>query len=144
MGFLDSLVSLADRRGGPQPKGKSRLEATVEQRPLTKVDEKAFKAEIWKRDQGHCRCCLRKVIKTISRVPERGEIHHLHGRVGHLLFEARAAVLTCLSCHEKLTGRVNERWTLEPITKGVWWFCATSDGHRLIDARKPLRFVRVI
>lgn len=91
------------------PKGKSRLEERIEQKSLTKVDEKAFKAEVWKRDKAHCRCCLRKVTQVIDRVPERGETHHIHGRVGDLRFDARAALLLCLKCHERVTGRVNDK-----------------------------------
>ncbi len=106
MAFSD-LPTLSDRPRQAVPKGKTRLEVTVEQRPLTKVDEKAFRAEVWRRDKDHCRCCLRKVIKTIARVPERGEINHIHGRTGDLRHEVRASLLMCLRCHERFTGRVN-------------------------------------
>lgn len=99
----------AGRVGKPILKGKTRLEETIDQRPLTKVDEKAFRAAVWKRELHCCRCCGRKVIKTLARVPERGEVNHIHGRTGDLRFEVRAAILMCLKCHERFTGRVNER-----------------------------------
>lgn len=105
---LSDLPTLADRAGGPQPKGKTRLEVTAEHRPLTKVTERDFKREVWKRDQGHCRCCLRKVQKIMDRLPERGEVNHIHGRTGDLRFEVRAACLLCLTCHERFTGKVNQ------------------------------------
>lgn len=98
----------ASRIGKPILKGKTRLEETIEQRPLTKVDEKEFRRLVWVRDLNCCRCCDRKVIKTPARVPERGEVNHLHGRTGDLRFEVRAAMLLCLKCHERFTGRVNE------------------------------------
>lgn len=144
---LDKLPSAidveAERAGKPLPKGKSRLEQKAEAKPLTKVDEKAFKAEVWTRDEGRCRKCARKVLKTLARVPERGEVHHLHGRRGDLRFEAKSAILTCATCHEQLTGRVSEKWVAVPATKGVWWWSTHSDGTRWIDARKRLRFERV-
>jgi hypothetical protein len=98
----------AMRRGRPIDKGKTRLELKVEAKPLTKIDEKDFKKQVWNRDQKRCRCCGRKVIKTIERVPERGEVNHIHGRTGDLRYEVRAAILMCLACHERFTGRVNK------------------------------------
>jgi hypothetical protein len=47
------------------------------------------------------------VIKSIERIPERGEVNHIHGRTGDLRFDVRAALLMCLRCHERFTGRVN-------------------------------------
>lgn len=105
---LSDLPTLADRPGRAVPKGKTRLEVTAERRPVTKVDEKAFKADVWRRDHGHCRCCLRKVEKILDRVPQRGEVNHIHGRTGDLRFEVRAACLLCLTCHERFTGKVNQ------------------------------------
>lgn len=109
--LLSTLPTVAEaaaqRHGKSLGKGKTRLEVTIETRPLTKVDEKAFKAAVRRRDRHRCRCCGRKVQKTISRVPERGEVHHIHGRRGDLRFESKAAILTCLRCHERLTGKVN-------------------------------------
>ena len=106
---VPTLAQVAsERRGKPIPKGKTRLEEKVEQRPLIKVDEKAFKAAVWKRDKAHCRCCLRKVSKILGRVPERGEVNHIHGRIGDLRFEVRSAILVCLQCHERFTGKVNQ------------------------------------
>src|SRR6185295_11364716 len=109
MGNFDHLATPADRPAfNPQPKGKTRLEEKAEARPLTKIDEKEFLRQVWHRDQSHCRCCSRKVIKSIERIPERGEVNHIHGRTGDLRFEVRAAILMCLKCHERFTGRVNK------------------------------------
>lgn len=103
---LDKMVSNFEDVKPNLSKGKTRLELKTEARPLTKVDEKAFKASVWHRDRNRCRCCGRKVIKTLARVPERGEVNHLHGRTGDLRFEVRSAALMCLTCHERFTGRV--------------------------------------
>ena len=56
-GLLDRL-HLPDMPIGPRacPKGKTRLELKVEARPLAKVDEKTFKADVWRRDKNRCRC----------------------------------------------------------------------------------------
>jgi len=106
MGLAD-LPYLTQQKGRPVPKGKTRLEAHIEQRPLTKVDEKTFRAAVWTRDKDRCRCCRRKVQKVLGRVPERGEVNHIHGRTGDLRFEVKAAILLCLTCHERFTGKVN-------------------------------------
>lgn len=107
---LSALPTLDEvsRTRRPTQKGKTRLEARVEARPLTKVTEKDFRDDVWRRDRSHCRCCGRKVIRSMARVPERGEVNHIHGRTGDLRFEVRSAILLCLTCHERFTGRVNK------------------------------------
>jgi len=97
----------ADRVGKPVSKGKTRLEIRIQQAPRTKLDELTFRRVVWIRDRYRCRCCRRKVMKTLARIPERGEVNHLHGRIGKLRYEVRAALLLCLLCHERVTGRVN-------------------------------------
>lgn len=140
---LDQLSSVpmtmaeaeASRRGAPIAKGKTRLEETIAQRPLTKVDEKTFRGEVWKRDKDHCRSCERKVIKTLARVPERGEVNHIHGRTGDLRYEVRAALLMCLQCHERFTGKVNEH----RLTIHASQTFTTRQGT-FTDATYPVRF----
>lgn len=78
------------------------------------------------------------MIKTISRVPERGEVNHIHGRRGDLRFEARAAILMCLECHEKFTGRVNEH-RLQIIASKTF----TTPQGTFTDARFPVTFKKV-
>jgi 5-methylcytosine-specific restriction endonuclease McrA len=106
MGLAD-LTFLTDRPAMACPKGKTRLELTAEQRPLTKIDEQEFRNQVWARDLHHCRHCGREVKRILGRVPERGEVHHVHGRTGDLRFDVRAAVLLCMVCHERLSGKVN-------------------------------------
>lgn len=128
----------AARVGQPIDKGKTRLELKVEARPLTKVDEKTFKADVWKRDGKRCRCCGRKVIKCLDRVPERGEVNHIHGRAGDLRFEVRAAILMCLKCHERFTGRVNAH-RLQIIASQTF----TIRQGTFTDATFPVQFKRI-
>jgi hypothetical protein len=135
---VDEMAAERARKNEGFPKGKSRLEVRKDQKPLTVVDERTFKAIVWKRDDSHCRKCRRKVVKgLIKRVPERGEVNHIHGRLGDLRFEDRAALLLCLSCHELVTGKVNERWVIL-ATKTF------KIGEReYTDARFPVVFRRV-
>lgn len=116
----------------------SRLEQKVAEKKLSVVDEKAFLKAVRTRDQMHCRCCLRKVMITISLVPARAEVHHLHGRRGDFRFDDRFALLACKSCHEKLTGNVNEKW----IAIGTVFI--EIKGQPCIDARQPVTFQRVV
>lgn len=96
------------RAGKPIAKGKTRLERRAERRPLVRIDDREFKRQVRERDHHHCRCCLRAVIYCMDRVPERGEVNHIHGRRGDLRFEVRAALLLCLECHERFTGKAFE------------------------------------
>lgn len=123
------------RKGEGFQKGKTRVEAKADAKPLEVVDEKKFRAEVWHRDQNRCRCCGRKVIKTLARVPERGEVHHIHGRVGDLRYEVRAALLLCLRDHERVTGRVNQHRLVIVATKTF-----TTKQGTFTDARKPVTF----
>lgn len=91
------------------PKGKSQLQEATDEKRLTLIDERAFKKTVWDRDGGHCPCCRRKVIKSLTKSKERAEVHHIHGRGKDLRFEPRAAILVCATCHERLTGKVNDR-----------------------------------
>jgi hypothetical protein len=144
MGSFDHLPTLADRPSPDLTKGKSRLQDTKAEQKRELIDEKRFKAEVWTRDKGCCRKCRRKVVKGIARVPERGEVHHLHGRGGELRFESRAAILLCLDCHEHVTGKVAEKWIVEPATKTGLFTVQTKNGPvTCIDARKKLKFTRV-
>ena len=127
----------ADRMGKAIAKGKTRLQEVVEARPLVKVGAKEFRQEVWRRDKKRCRCCGRKVQQILGRVPERGEVHHIHGRGKDLRFEARAALLLCLGCHEKVTGKVNEKLVIVPSKT------FTMRNHEYTDACAPVAFKRV-
>lgn len=125
------------RKGTGVPKGPSRLQERQAEKPLTYVDEKAFKAAVVKRDGNFCRCCKRMVFAVVERVPTRREIHHIHGRRGDLRFEPKSALVLCCECHEKVTGRVNEKVVIVP-TK-TWLY----QGRELTDARFKVRFEKV-
>ncbi len=132
---LPTLAEVAAARAGkPIPKGTTRLQDVVKARPLTKVTDKDFKQDVWTRDKNRCRCCGRKVQKILGRVPERGEVHHVHGRTGDLRFESKTALLLCLTCHERVTGKVNDKLVIVP-TKFV-----EIKGEKYTDARAKVTF----
>lgn len=128
----------AERAGKPIPKGASRLQEGKAEKKLTVVDERKFLKEVRARDHMHCRKCKRKVVVVLDNVPERAEVHHIHGRLGDLRFLALAALLLCNECHEKCTGRVAEKWIIV-ATKTF----TLLNGEVVTDARKPVRFQRV-
>lgn len=139
MANLDYVLTFEEvqalRAGRPISKGKTRLQEKVEARPLVRVTEKDFKKEVWSRDKNRCRCCKRKVQKIMGRVPERGEVHHIHGRVGDLRFESKSALLLCLSCHELVTGKVNQHRLTIVASKTF-----TMRQGTFTDARHPVTF----
>lgn len=135
---LAALPTMADLYARPRacPKGASRLDETKAQDKADQKAEAAFLKDVRKRDQMTCRCCGREVKVVLPRVPERAEVHHLHGRLGRFRFDAKFAILLCCECHERVTGRVNDRLFIVQSARHM----ATMDGKSLIDGRKPLRF----
>lgn len=117
------------------PKPKTRVEELADAKPLIRVNEQKFRGEVWFRDRHRCRCCGRKVVKTLARVPERGEVHHIHGRIGDLRYDSRAALLLCLQHHERVTGRVNQHRLMIVATKTF----RTVQGT-FTDARETVHF----
>jgi hypothetical protein len=136
---IDDLPTLAqvqaDRASTPNWKPKTRLEAYVDEKPRTLIDEKEFRRQVWERDHYRCRCCERPVRKVLGRIPDRGEVNHIHGRTGDLRFEVRAAILMCLTCHEQFTGRVNAH-RLRIIPSQTF----TIRQGTFTDATYPVRF----
>lgn len=120
----------------PCPKPASRLTDRIAVKRQREQDERDFRAKVWRRDK-ICRKCQRAVLATIARVPNRREVHHVFGRIGLLRYEVRAALGVCLQCHEQLTGKVNERWTVY----GTATFAL--DGRVYLDTRQPMTFRRV-
>lgn len=142
MGAFDFLPTLAEveamRKGKPIAKGTTRLQDKEQKRKLTTVTEKDFRKDVWSRDKGRCRCCGKRVEKILDRVPERGEVHHIHGRTGDLRFESKAAILVCLSCHERVTGKVNDKLVIVPTKTFPLGPGRYTDARRLVLFRKAV------
>jgi len=107
-----------------------------------KVDTKAA-ATAWEackkavdvRDKFKCRACKRKVVKTLTRCPERAEHAHLVRRrkESALMTDSRNVLLLCHFCHEKF-----DRHKLSVIQTAGLMF--QFDGHSFIDADHLLEF----
>lgn len=101
-------------------------------------EERAWKRAIWIRDGGQCRWCKRKVEKRLDRVPERGECHHVVPRENRVTrWDPRAALLLCGVCHERVTGRVNERFVI--VAKKTF----TVDAVSYPNMNHPVTFKRI-
>lgn len=134
---IASLPTLADRPRPNLQKGQSRLEAKKESARDDAKAEARFLAVVRKRDKLRCRKCGRKVVVTLTRCPERAEVHHLHGRLGAFRFDDRFALLLCCEDHERVTGKVNDRLFIVQKAKDMY---SGPEGRSLIDGRKPVEF----
>jgi hypothetical protein len=141
---LKNLPTLAELNARPraEQKGKgaepSRLQVkTAKAKDESKAEAK-WKAAIWKRDDGKCRWCRRAVRKCLELVADRGECHHVSGRVvREIRWDVRNGALFCASCHERLTGTVGEKHLI--TSKHTF----SADGIAYINADKPFRYQRV-
>ena len=130
--------------GRPCPKGESRLQRATVARKVETVTDTQFKADVWRLDAGHCRKCGGRVKKSLTRHHRRGEVHHVHGRLGALRHDVRGSCLVCQACHEQLTGKVAEKWIIVPTT-GSTYFTVLEKGtpRELLNVRGPIKFERV-
>lgn len=135
---LPSLVELQKERRACQ-KGASRLQVKAAKVSDEGKEERRWRREVWVRDGGKCRWCKRNVLKTLAHVPERGEVHHIEGRANRATrFDRRNGLLLCGSDHERVTGRVAERFLIVS-TKTF-----TLDGETYLNADHPVRFKRIV
>lgn len=137
-----NLPTLADtprggwRDGQPEP---TRLQKKAAEDKDDRKAEAKWRAEVWKRDGGCCRWCHREVRKCLELVPTRGECHHVVPRVNRQTrWDPRAALLLCAACHERLTGKVNEKCVI--VATHVF----KVNGIEYPDASKRVRFKRVV
>jgi len=137
--------TLADRQQSGERYAKAkheiptRMAEKAENRVDEKREEKRWKKDIWKRDKSCCRWCKRKVVKSLELLPERGECHHVVPRENRITrWDARAALLVCNACHERLTGKVGgERFVVVALR------VFTIDGVQYPDCRKKVTFKRI-
>lgn len=95
----------------PVPKGKSRSQLKAEDDTADATAEEKWKRAVRKRDDNHCRWCKRRVKVTLDLVPDRAECHHAAGRFPLAIrWLVKNGLLLCNTCHERVTGRVNERF----------------------------------
>jgi hypothetical protein len=121
----------------PKPSvSRSRIKGQADKQDAAQLRE--WKRQIWLRDEGKCRCCSVKVIKTLKLQPTRGEAHHIIGRANRSTrYDTRNGLLLCRTCHDRVTGAVNDRLFLH----GTAWF-TNGDGGRYVNADHQVRFTR--
>lgn len=144
MGILDGLdiQTLTDRSREryAKPKGAepSRLQVKAAKASDDSKDERKAKAEVWKLDGGCCRWCKRKVQRVMDLIPERAEFHHVSGRIVRAIrWDVRNLILLCAACHERITGKVAEKFLI--FSKHTF----VVDGIAYINARKRVGYQRV-
>lgn len=143
LSFMDGEPTLVDKQrlryASPKGAAPSRLQVKAAKAKDESKDERAWKKAIWKRDAGKCRWCARKVLKCLDLTPERGECHHVVPRENRITrWDPRASLLLCASCHERITGKVNERFLL--VASKTF----AIEGVSYPDASKAVRFKRIV
>ena len=137
------LVSMADvnaeKRAKPKGAEPSRLQVKEAKRKDESKDEARWRTEVWKRDGGKCRWCGREVVKALELRADRGEVHHVSGRVVKAIrWDRRNGLLLCAADHERLTGKVAEKFLIH--SKHTF----TVDEIAYVNADKPVKFQRVV
>lgn len=133
---LARLSTLAD--SSQRAYQKWEMDGRVAEKKVELVDEKKLEEAclkiVWKRDKHRCRVCDCHVIRSLARVPNRGEGHHLAGRADYAVkFDPRNRVLVCALCHEKL-----ELLKLFIIATAKQMF--RVNGKSYINGDKPIQF----
>lgn len=133
---LARLTTLADNPQRAQQKWE--MEGRVAEKKSADLDEEKLERQclniVWKRDEGKCRACGCRVIKSLERAPNRGETHHIAGRADYAVkFDSRNRVLVCAICHEKL-----ELLKLFIIATAKQMF--RVNGKSYINGDKPIQF----
>jgi hypothetical protein len=122
--------------------GKSRLERTEHAKHITRIDAAGFRKAVIARDGYVCRCCGCKVVATKAAIRQQLQVHHVHGRIGLLAFEDRAALVLCLWDHKRVTGAINDKLVIVP-TVTFELLTPTLRGIALTDARFTVEFQKV-
>jgi hypothetical protein len=136
------LPTLAEMRTTRQAKPKgaepSRLQQKVAHAKDERKAEDEWKKAVWKRDSGRCRWCRRECRRALALLPDRGECHHVSGRVvREIRWDRRNGILICAVCHERVTGKVAEKHVIESR------YTFQVDGVAYINADKNVKFTRV-
>ncbi len=142
MGFLN-LPTLAEmqaqRRATPKGSEPSRLQKKTAEAKDERKEEAAWKKAVWTRDGGQCRWCGRVCRKCLDLVPDRGEVHHVSGRVVRAIrWDRRNGLLLCAADHERITGRVAEKFLIHSKHTFV------VDDIAYINADRKVYFKRVV
>ena len=120
-----------------QPKGSSRLDRAVTKKAARLLDQKMLRAwafAVKVRDGWRDRKTGRRVLRTLSLDPDRGEAHHIEPREHTATrYDPRNGLTLSLATHDAV-----ERGQLR--IEGTVFF--TIQGTRYINAEFPVVFVR--
>lgn len=96
-----NLPSLNGQPGKPCRKPRRKVLDRVAEKRERDNKAQAFRAAVWLRDGGKCRCCGRIVIRTLELVPNAGHVHHRRGRnvAPEHRYTVSQALLLCAICH---------------------------------------------
>ena len=98
------------------PKPTSRLAQRTARLRDDRLAEAAFKRAVWTRDEGTCRICGCRCLRTLALHPRRGEVHHVKPRAYRATrFDVRNGLLLCAADHERVT-----RHQMELYATGVF------------------------
>lgn len=134
MGFTNGEPSF-----NPVPKGLSRSQVKAQDDQADVTAEEKWKRKVRKLDDNHCRWCKRRVKVTIELLPERAECHHVAGRFPVAIrWDVRNGILLCNTCHERVTGKVNEKHIIVCLT-----FYEIEDEGVFPNGRGAVEFKRI-
>lgn len=122
----------------PVPKGRTRLDLKMDRVQEDDTAEEQWRRLVRERDEYHCRWCRRRVVVTIELVPDRAECHHLIRRdVEAVRWDVRNGLLLCLACHQRVTGKVQEKFLVVATVLYV------LDEVEYPNGSEPVEFKRV-
>lgn len=111
---LDKVPTVAqqsiERAGKPLEKGASRSEVKAKDDAADERNLEAWRTAVYSRDEYICRCCKKKVHRTLEMVPDQANAHHIVGRAVKITrYDVRNGATLCRKCHERVTGAVNDK-----------------------------------
>jgi 5-methylcytosine-specific restriction endonuclease McrA len=132
------LPTLADLRREPVAIPKTgKAQRVIDTDAEKKEDDKRLlelRQIVWKRDEGKCRACKKRVIKSLEASPKRGEVAHIRSRrFAATRYEPRNCFLACYVCHALVDQHLL-------VVVGTATF--EIDGAKYINANEKLEFIR--
>ena len=133
-----SLPTLADLRRAPQAIPKTgKAQRILETDAEKKADDKQLlelRKIVWARDEGKCRACKKRVMKSLEVSAKRWEVAHIRSRrFAATRYEPKNCFLACHVCHALVDQHLL-------VIVGTATF--DVDGQKLIDADQKLEFIR--
>lgn len=104
------------RCASPKPDRFARRAAARQDKRSARGERARFRAQIYRDDQGKCRCCGRKVYLKIADAPHELAVGHVHEWIPRSLggdpLDRFNCLLLCSDCHPKIQGTLGGRTLL--------------------------------